>query len=321
MPLVHSEYQAHGPFKNGHFATIYSAKLRLTPKIEQQRERIWLADGDFLDLDHSSTLSSPKGTAILLHGLEGNAQRTYMVGQAKALQEGGWDVCCVNLRGCSGEPNINYDSYNAGRTDDVAAVVKHLIASGRSRLVLIGFSLGGNLVLKYLGEGRAIPSAVAGGVAVSSPLNLKGSLEALTKMENWPYRTVFLHDLRRKYRKKMVDHPQHMNRAEYKKINSLFTFDNIYTAKAHGFTDAYDYYAKSSSLQFLPHIDRPVLILNARNDSFLSPECYPYSFAEDSKNIYLETPKYGGHVGFHQRNKRYYSEDRTVQFLNETLGI
>lgn len=321
MPIVSSAYLPSGLFRNGHFATIYSAKLRIAPRVLQTRERLWLPDGDFLDLDHSRQTGQAKGTAILLHGLEGNAQRTYMLGQARALLDEGWSVCSVNFRGCSGEANKNYDSYNAGRTEDLSAVVDHLVDTGASKLVLVGFSLGGNLLLKYLGEDRKIPLEVQAGIAVSAPLNLKGSLEALTRNENWIYRTVFLTNLRRKYRQKILEHPDQMNRSDYKQIDSLLAFDNIYTAKAHGFKDAFDYYAKSSSLQFLPDIDRPILILNAQNDSFLSPQCYPVSFAENSKNIYLEMPKYGGHVGFHSSNRRYYSEDRTVQFLNEILGI
>jgi len=106
-----------------------------------------------------------------------------------------------------------------------------------------------------------------------------------------------------------------MNTADLKKIKSLLDFDNIYTAPAHGFKDAYEYYEKNSSKQFLQNITVPVLILNAKNDSFLSPECYPYEIAEKSNNIYLETPLYGGHVGFHQSNKLYYSEQRAFDFI------
>lgn len=321
MPIVNSNYQASGLFKNGHFSTIYSAKLRLIGSVVQERERLTLPDGDFLDLDRSSNSTSPKGLAILLHGLEGNAQRTYMRGQAHAFLQEGWDLCSVNFRGCSGEPNKAYGSYNAGRTDDLQAVLQHLSKESYQRMVLVGFSLGGNLLLKYLGEGRDVPANLQTAVAISSPLNLKGSLDALTRAENVIYRTVFLQNLKRKYRKKMKDYPERMPMSDYKQINSLLTFDHIYTAKAHGFDDAYDYYAKSSSLQFLPEIQIPVLILNAQNDSFLSPECYPISLASNSKNIYLEVPKHGGHVGFHQGNKRYYSEGRAIEFINETLGI
>ncbi len=112
-----------------------------------------------------------------------------------------------------------------------------------------------------------------------------------------------------------------MNPTDLKNIKSLKDFDDIYTSKAHGFKDAYDYYYKNSSNQFIPNIKIPILILNAKNDSFLNQDCYPYVAAENSKNIFLETPLFGGHVGFHQTNNQYYSEKRTLQFLNEKLPL
>ena len=172
------------------------------------------------------------------------------------------------------------------------------------------------MLIKYLGERNDIPTQIKKGVAISAPLNLKGSLEALAKWYNIIYRTSFLIDLRKKYKLKMEDFPEYMSREDLKKINSLKDFDDLYTAPAHGFEDANDYYAKNSSLQFIPNIELPVLILNAQNDSFPSENCYPISLADTSKNIYLETPKFGGHVGFHMTDKTYYSEERALQFLN-----
>jgi len=320
MPIIPSSYKAKGLFQNGHFSTVYSAKLRPSPKLIQQRERLTLPDGDFLDIDWSYAKTSAKRVAILLHGLEGNAQRTYMKWQAFHLNNNEWDVACVNYRSCSGEPNTKYHSYNAGKTDDLEAVIDFILKKDRhDEIVLIGFSLGGNLLLKYLGERQTIPKEIKKGVAISSPLSLKGSLEQLELHQNWLYRTSFVHGLRGKYRSKMDQHPDLMSKTDLKQIRSLFDFDTIYTAPAHGFENAWDYYDKNSSRQFLSHITRPVLLLNALNDSFLSPQCYPVDLASRSKNIYLETPKHGGHVGFHQTNKRYYSESRTLHFLNDKL--
>ena len=318
MPLVSSQYFPKGLFKNGHFSTIYSAKLRTAPKLVQQRERLQLEDGDFIDLDFAFSEKPTNKIAIILHGLEGNAQRTYMRGQANVLCKNGWDTCAVNYRGCSGETNRSYQSYNAGKTDDLEVIINHLLEkNGYAEIALVGFSLGGNLLLKYLGERTQVPKEIVAGVAISAPLSLKGSLEQLSQWNNWVYRTSFLFDLRKKYKQKMKQFPELMSVSDYKKIKSLKTFDDIYTAPAHGFKDAFDYYEKNSSLQFLPEIDIPVLILNAQNDSFLSQNCYPISLAEKSKNIYLETPKHGGHVGFHKTDETYYSEERTLQFLTK----
>ncbi len=318
MPLIKSNYEPSFPFKNGHFSTIYSAKLRPSPSLIQQRERMQLPDGDFMDIDWSFAKKPSPKVAILLHGLEGNAQRTYMKGQAKVLNQNGWEVASVNFRGCSGETNLSYQSYNAGKTDDLEAVINSILEKDKyAEMVLVGFSLGGNLLLKYLGEREIFPKQIKKAVAISTPLSLKGSLESLNEFSNWVYQTSFLINLRKKYKAKMKDFPEKMTATDYKKITSLLQFDHVYTAPAHGFKDAFDYYEKNSSLQFLPNIKIPVYILNSENDSFLSSECYPIDLASKMKNVQLEIPKYGGHVGFHQNNKLYYSEARAVQFLNE----
>lgn len=318
MPVISSDYTAKGLFKNGHYATIYSAKLRPKIKLAFNRERLHLPDGDFLDLDWIPSLTSTKKLTIQLHGLEGNAQRIYMHGQAKYLIENGWDVLNVNYRGCSGEPNVHFYSYNAGKTEDLKTIISTVIQKDRYvEIALIGFSLGGNLMLKYLGEGNTLPKQLTKGIAISSPLSLKGSLDALNRGENWVYRTTFLNHLRKKYRTKVRHFPNQATMNDLRKMKSLLDFDNIYTAPAHGFVDAYDYYEKNSCLQFLNNIDRKILILNAKNDSFLSPQCYPFELASSTKNIYLETPQHGGHVGFYTSNRLYFSEKRALEFLNE----
>ncbi len=317
MPLISSIYKPPALFRNGHFSTIYSAKLRNTGILLQHRERISLPDGDFMDIDFSYASQPTENLAILLHGLEGNAQRTYMKGQAQILNQNAWNVCAVNYRGCSGETNRKHESYNAGKTEDLEAVIEYLLHKDiYKNIALIGFSLGGNLLLKYLGERETTPKEIVKAVAVSSPLDLKGSLHRLSQPNNWIYRTSFLYDLKNKYRTKMKLFPELMTPSDLHHIKTLKDFDELYTAPAHGFIDAYDYYAKNSCLQFLSQIKIPVLILNAKNDSFLSENCYPLSLAEKSKNIYLETPNYGGHVGFHKTEKTYYSEERALQFLN-----
>ncbi|MFT5436536.1 MAG: putative alpha/beta-fold hydrolase [Ulvibacter sp.] len=316
MPLVKSQHKPKFLFKNGHFSTIYSAKLRPIPTLLQERERVALADGDFIDVDWSFSEIKTRKVAILLHGLEGNAQRVYIIGQAKQLVINGWDVAAMNHRGCSGEDNLLYESYNSGRTYDLESLIEFILQKGQyDEISLIGFSLGGNLVLKYLGEREIIPKEIIKGIAISAPLNLKGSLEVLNKPENILYNRVFVNDLRKKYKRKMSHFPDKMNLDTYKKIKTLIDFDNLYTAPAHGFNDAFDYYEKSSSIQFIENIKIPVLILSAKNDSFLSKECYPISLASQLKNVYLEIPNYGGHVGFHKTNKEQYSELRAVDFL------
>lgn len=337
MPHISSPYTVRGLFKNAHYATIYSAKIRRIRNVIQKRERLELPDGDFIDIDWSfSLLQNPTNeiydlreieaikraskVALLFHGLEGNAQRTYMLAMAKLLIKNGYDVAAVNFRGCSGEQNRMYRSYHSGETNDIRQVVNFINANDwYQNLFLYGVSLGGNAILKYLGEKKDIPRTVRAASTIGVPADLKASLEQLNKRENWVYRTSFLFDLRKKYRKKMPQFPEQLTWERYHMIRSLKTFDDFYTAPAHGFKNALDYYEQASSFMYIPEIEIPTLILNAQNDTFLHGDCYPYAFAKASKTLFLETPKYGGHVGFYQAGEVYYSEQRTLDFFEEFL--
>ena len=322
MPLISSTYTTKGLFENAHFSTIYSAKLRRVSGVIQERERFELTDGDFIDVDWSFNATNlQKQThkvVLLFHGLEGDAQRTYMLAMAKLLTQNGYDVAAVNFRGCSGSQNRLYRSYHSGDTKDMRFIINTI--AGRDlykELFLYGVSLGGNAILKYLGEKKEIPISLKAACTIGVPADLKVSLEQLTKKENWVYRTSFLFDLRRKYRKKIPYFPEQLSWKEYHQIKSLKTFDDLYTAPAHGFDNALDYYAKASSLDYIPEIIIPTLILNAENDTFLHGDCYPYAYAKASKFVFLETPKYGGHVGFYKPGDFYYNELRSLDFYEE----
>ena len=319
MPIISSSYQAKSVFKNTHFATIFSAKIRRVKGVNQKRERITLYDGDFLDIDWSYSQSQQKNkVAVLFHGLEGNAQRPYMLALAKLLNNNGYDCAAVNLRGCSGEINKNFVSYHSGATDDVADVIEYIEKTkDYKECFLSGFSLGGNLILKYLGEDRKRPAFIKSAVAVSVPVSLYGSLNRLSTSENRIYSWSFLKDLRGKYKLKMNAFIDRTSAEDFKKMTSLRAFDELYTAPANGFENALDYYTKSSSLRFLSNIKIPTLLLNAKNDTFLDETCYPYEIADSNENFYLEVPEHGGHVGFFKPGEFYYSEQRTLKFFEE----
>ena len=320
MPIISSTYQCTGVFKNAHFATIYSAKLRQVLGVEQFRERLSLSDGDFIDIDWSFAYGerSSDKVCVLLHGLEGSAQRSYILGQAKILNKNGFDCAAVNFRGCSGEVNRAYASYNSGATDDLAEFLCFLEREkSYTAYYLGGFSLGANQILKYLGEGRKLPKQLKAAAAVSVPVHLYGSLTSLDARQNWVYRWNFLKDLRKKYTDKINDYPDLMSIDDLKKIKSLRLFDELYTARAHGFKDAMEYYTKSSSLPFLKNIALPTYILNAKNDSFLDYSCYPVEEARKNENLFLEMPQHGGHVGFYSPGDHYYNEVRTLKFFED----
>ncbi|AEM70183.1 alpha/beta hydrolase fold protein [Allomuricauda ruestringensis DSM 13258] len=317
MPQVTSDYTPPFLFKNGHFATIYSGIIRSVNGVVQKRERLTLSDGDFLDMDWSDSQTPTQKLVVLLHGLEGDAQRPYITGSAKILNQNGYDACAVNYRGCSGEPNKMYRSYHSGATEDLIEVLDHILNTRNySEIYLKGFSLGGNLLLKYLGEENNIPKELKGAVAVSVPCNLYDSCQQLLSPKNMLYAIRFKGNLLGKLRQKQQMFPEKISEADIKKIKTLKDFDDIYTSKAHHFKDALDYYHKCSSLQFLSNIKVPSLIINAKNDSFLGPECYPIKETTNNHSLYLETPTYGGHVGFWGKKNITYTEKRALDFFN-----
>ena len=316
MPIIESTYKPSFYFKNGFISTVYSGLVRRV-SLKQERERITLKDGDFLDLDWSFSNSKSNKLIILLHGLEGNGQRPYMTGTANHFNNNGLDAVCINFRGCSGENNLKYYSYHSGATEDLHAVIQHaILLKNYSEIYLKGFSLGGNIILKYLGEHHAIPDQVKASIAVSIPCDLYGSCKELHKLKNKLFHDRFLRDLVKHLKEKQKLFPEELSIEAINTIKTLIEFDTIYTSKAHGFKDALDYYKKSSSLQFLHNIKTPTLIINALNDSFLSSECYPVKEAKRNPNLYLEMPNYGGHAGFVDKKNVYYNEKRALEFIN-----
>ena len=316
MPVIESTYKPPYFFRNGHVSTIYSGLLRRIKHVVQQRERMKLPDGDFLDLDWSFSKEKTNSIIIVLHGLEGHGQRPYMTGTAKFFNQNGFDAVCVNFRGCSGEDNLKYRSYHSGATEDLEAVIKHVINNKKYASVYIkGFSLGGNMALKYLGERDEIPNQIKAAIAVSAPCSLEGSAKQLHTLENRLFHNNFKKHLVDKLRIKQKNFSDVLSVEELDAIKTLYDFDNIYTAKAHGFKDGADYYKQCSSLQFLVKIKTPTLIINALNDSFLSHECYPVKDAKQNPKLFLEMPKHGGHVGFVDIKNVYYNEHRALEFV------
>lgn len=320
MPLISSDYRPPLIFKYGHFSTIYSGLFRKVTGLVQNRERLELPDGDFMDLDWSYAENDSKKVVVLLHGLEGNAQRPYITGSAKAFNAFGVDACAVNFRGCSEQTNRLYRSYHSGATEDLDAVVQHLVSDKPyTEIYIKGFSLGGNMALKYIGESRSVPTAVKCVVGVSVPCDLYDSLCMLLKPKNYLYARRFRHHLVAKLYKKLPLFPDKISINDINNIKNLKDFDDIYTSKAHGFKNALDYYDKCSCKQFLADIKIPTLIINASNDSFLGPKCYPYQEAQQNQDVHLEVPSFGGHVGFYAAYNQFYSEKRAIKFVQDMV--
>jgi hypothetical protein len=314
MPIVSSRFRAPFLLRNGHVQTILPVLLPRRVRASFVRERLELPDGDFLDLDW---LRRGAGrVAILCHGLEGSSTQTYIRGMAAALAAAGWDSLAWNFRGCSGEPNRLPRAYHSGETEDLRAVVARA-AAGYATIALIGFSLGGNVVLKYLGE--APPHvAVRTGVAVCAPIDLAACARKLDqRRSNRIYLHRFLVSLVDKIEAKAALFPDIVDATGARGMRTFQQFDDRYTGPMHGFRDADDYWTRASSRQFLHRITVPTLLLQPRNDPFLAPQAYPWPEAEASQHLFLEAPESGGHVGFLdlRHGLQPWSERRCVEFL------
>jgi predicted alpha/beta-fold hydrolase len=302
----------------GHSQSIFPSLFRKIPETHTHTERLEIPDGDFLDLDWHMQAGdlTQKPLLIVSHGLEGSSRRPYVTGLIRALPD--FNALAWNYRSCSSEPNRNLRFYHSGATDDLDVVIQHALALGVPAIYLAGFSLGGNLTLKWLGENAEKATGfIRKAVAFSVPLHLSSSSQQLTRRENSLYTHRFLQTLLEKVTEKSARYPQDITPAMLKSIATLYTFDDVITGPLHGFKDAEDYYEQNSSLYFLDAIRVPTLVVNAKNDPFLSQECLPEAFRSDF--VQIELPKQGGHCGFYPRNYRgiTWSEQRAAAWFNE----
>lgn len=321
MPIIpESTYRAPMGFKNGHLQSIFPTLFRKIDDVNYQRERLETSDGDFVDLDWSRV--GGDRLVILSHGLEGNSARQYIKGMARIFNQAGWDALPWNYRSCSGEANRLLASYHSGFTDDLDRVVTHAAAREKyQEIALIGFSIGGNITLKYAGEmGEDIHPLIKRIVAFSVPCDLHKSAIQLARPSNKIYMKRFLKMLHLKIKDKMKMMPGAINDDDYHLIKTFEDFDNRYTAPLNGFKDAHEYWEKASCKRYLPAIAIPSLLVNAANDPFLTPECFPVREAVENANFFLESPPSGGHTGFIEFNTagHYWSEKRALAFVTET---
>ncbi|MGB8169688.1 MAG: alpha/beta fold hydrolase [Chthoniobacteraceae bacterium] len=318
MPVLESQFHPPLILRNPHVQTILPVLLPRRLLFHFARERMELSDGDFLDLDWLRGLK--QRVAIISHGLEGSTANGYVRGTAAALHRVGWDVLAWNFRGCSGELNRLPRFYHSGETGDLGTVI-HRAASDYATIALVGFSLGGNMTLKYLGEAPAHPAIVAA-VAISTPVDLAASARALDQRPaNRLYLQRFMKTLVAKIEAKATRFPQDLDATGARAIHTFQQFDDRYTARLHGFRDAEDYWARSSALRYLHGISIPTLLLNALDDPFLTAESLPFAAAERSTSLTFEAPAHGGHCGFLDlaHGLQRWSERRIVEFLTGSL--
>ncbi len=320
MPLIeNSSYKAPFIFKNAHINTIYSAFFRKIKNFVTQTEREELPDGDFFDMEWYRQNS--KKLVICLHGLESDAKKHYMQGSMKLFAQNGYDAVGMYFRGCSNERNRLLPSYHSGFTNDLDYLVKKITKQKiYTDIILIGNSVGGNIVLKYGGEqGISIAPEIKKIITFSVPIWLNSCNEEIKKWYNRLYLENFMRTLRAKAIEKDKIFPNQLNVKKIKTSKFFEDYDNLFTAPVNGFPDAEAYYAAASCAPFLEKITVPTLLVNALDDTFLSPDSFPRALARHSSTFYLETPAHGGHLGFMPTDKNdfLWTEKRALQFAEE----
>lgn len=321
MPLINSNYKPHLIFKNSHFNTVYKTLFN-NETITYKRKRIFTDDNDFLDLDFSTNNSNT--LVIAMHGLEGSSKSKYIISVINYLNTNSIDCVAVNFRGCSGHDNNNSYSYNSGKSDDLHLIINYILENfNYKNIVLLGYSMGGNITLKYMGETETIPKEIKTAIAISTPCDLEGSSNSLSKWNNKIYLNRFMKTLREKALLKLNKSPEcGLNKEAIINSQNFSEFDNVVTAPLFGFKDAKDYWTQCSSKQFLNTIKKPTLLINALDDSFLSESCHPFEEAKKNLHLNFEVSKYGGHVGFNTTvfgKDLYWSENRIMKFINHII--
>lgn len=285
--------------RNPHAQTFAGVFLRRPGWHPLERRRLDTPDGDFLDLDFTPDPGPDAPIVLVLHGLEGYIRRPYAWGVLSRLFDRGVRGVGLNFRGCGGEPNRAARFYHAGDTGDLAFVVEHLRRRYPGRTVgAIGFSLGGSVILKYLGE-RGADSPVAAAATICVPFDLATSCDRIGRgFMGGLYTTYFLRSLRRKIRAKQAVLDETIDTGPALHARTLREFDDALTAPLHGFADADDYYARSDARAFLPRIRVPVLLIQSRDDPISSPAAIPDEQVAANRHLVPAFAPGGGHVGF-----------------------
>lgn len=282
----------------GHLQTIYPAKCITKPSVDYRRERWHAPDGDFIDLDFVDG-DAGKPFIVLFHGLEGSSDSHYARALISHIVSLGWSGTVVHFRGCSGELNQAPRFYHSGDAQEIDWILQRLEplarTCGASSFYATGVSLGGNALLRWLGESQHQAEIVDAACAISAPLDLAGGGAALSRGVNLIYTRSFLQTLKPKCLEKLAQFPDLFDRDAMMQSRDLYAFDNAVTAPLHGFLNTEDYWHRASAKYVLGDITVPTLVLNARNDPFLPARYLP---ATASPAVTLEQPEHGGHVGF-----------------------
>lgn len=316
MPIIHSQFKPAWWLRGAHAQTIWSSFIRLKPKLEIEWQRVELSDGDFIDL----AWSGPKDgkTVLLLHGLEGSIDSVYTIGLMRELNRRGYRACLMHFRSCSYQANRLPQWYHSGQSDDPQLILEFLRDQMHIEVyAAVGFSLGGNVLLKWLGvQGSAMPLQKA--AVMSVPFRLEHAAKRMDQGFSRLYQRRLISDMRQSYKDKFANVISPLD-LDIDTLDTFWKFDDQVTAPLHGFKGGDDYYKRASSRQFIPQIRVPTLILHAADDPFMSPHTPP-RIDELPDNVWLELAEHGGHVGFISGVipclANYWGEKRLVEWID-----
>ena len=299
MPFIQdTSFKPHFFLRNKHINTLYRFLFSNT-KVKFERKRMRTQDNDFIDLDFSKVNSDT--IVIAIHGLEGSSSSNYIHTITQTLNHANIDVVAFNMRSCSGEPNKLLSSYHSGKTEDLHEIILFLEKEFNYKQIhVVGYSLGGNLTIKFMGEfTNKMPNSVVSAVGVSVPCDLEGSVKSISQAENKLYMKGFLKTLKEKAIQKSIQFPN--AKIDIDKINkatNFYAFDDLFTAPTNGFKNAKDYWSQSSCKQFIPSVKLPTLLVSAKDDPFLNEKCFPVKEAKENDFFTFLQTKHGGHLGF-----------------------
>ncbi len=321
MPIVDPSTSYHAPFLRGgaHLQTIYPSYFTHVPPVDYQREKMDTPDGDYLYLDWAKCdPPSPRRELLIIsHGFCGHTSRHYVLAFVHAFRKRHIDCLAWNYRGCGAVENSRpvLTTYNS--TNELGWVVNHAVQAGYRRIYLAGFSMGGSLVLLYLGRDAAsVPPEVKAGVSVCGTIDPSICVPLLTRSLFGVYDRHFTHDMVRHLLRMRHLLPASLSLDGIEDVHTMPDFDQRFTAPLMGFKDAADYYRASDATPYLASIRIPALLIHPRNDPMLDGGCYPVDLARDSPVLYLEMPKSGGHCGFiTPKGKEWWPAARSAQFL------
>ena len=311
-----------------HAQTMWGKLFRREAPQPTERIRWNTADGDFVDLHRMPSAEPEAPRLLILHGLEGPIRSHYAQGLLSEARRRGWTADMLIFRSCGDELNVTRRFYHSGETTDLSFVVDRILSESPAQPLLVaGVSLGGNVLLKYLGEKKdAVSPQLKAAAAISVPYDLARSSRHINRGFAKVYQRHFIRSLKRKTIAKLERFPDLVDREKLSRIRTMYEFDEFLTAPLHGFAGADDYYARSSSLGWLHRISIPTLLFNAMDDPFMPPNVLEdvRKVATSNPALEIDFPAHGGHAGFIAGSNPwrpfYYAERRVCEFLANRLA-